>query len=584
MIKAEKLTFGFSGSYLFQNICFHLEANRHCALIGSNGTGKTTLVNLIRKPEHFLFDGKLNREGTGRIGYVSQFAIREGDQSATVYDYLCQDFISLEQAINDVCLEMGTAEDMDAVMERYQQLLDESDAVDADNYEVNIRKQLKLAELESKAELALENLSGGELKLVQVIRQMLRRPGLLIMDEPDVFLDFENLNGLRDLINAYRGTLLVVTHSRYLLAHCFDRIWHLENGDLQEYEGSFNQYSYARLQKKIDLQLAALDDQEEIQRITELVERLRDDATEVIDPQIGRTLKGKVSYLNRLMARQIKAPFVDIRQPRICLPDVEVPEETEELLRLSDYALSFEETLLEGVSFTVHSGEKVALVGANGTGKTSMLRQIWKNQHPAIQFSENATPAFFSQLHAEILKESNSIYEEFFAIGFETESQVEEHLRKYCFDPDTLRRKVGNLSGGEKNLLQLAKLAAGNANLLLLDEPSSHLDTFAQIALEDAIAAYRGAVLMVSHDFYTIVNCADTILFVENGGIRTMSARAFRKMIYKKHFSKDYLELELQKKDLETRIACCLEAGDCAEAQKLCDKLAVTVEQMQQIS
>jgi ATP-binding cassette subfamily F protein 3 len=166
-------------------------------------------------------------------------------------------------------------------------------------------------------------------------------------------------------------------------------------------------------------------------------------------------------------------------------------------------------------------------------------------------------------------------------MGFDTHEQTEAYLQKYCFDPDSLGRKVGHLSGGEKNLLQLAKLASGHANLLLLDEPSSHLDTFAQIALENAIAAYRGAVLMVSHDFYTIVNCADTILFVENGGIRPMSARAFRKMIYKKHFSKDYLELELQKKDLETRIARSLESGDCAEAQLLCDKLAAIVEQMQ---
>lgn len=582
MINAEKLTFGFSSTPLFQNISFRLEDNCHCAMIGSNGTGKTTLMNLIREPDRYIFEGKLQLDGAGRIGYVSQFALREGDQSITVYDYLCQDFLDLEQAIGDVCLEMESAEDMDALMERYQSLLDESDAVDADNYEINIRRQLKLAELEQKASLELEKLSGGELKLVQIIRQMLRRPGLLIMDEPDVFLDFENLNGLRDLINAYKGTMLVVTHSRYLLAHCFDRIWHLENGDLQEYDGSFTEYSHARLQKKIDVKLASLADEEEIQRINALVERLREDATEVIDPRLGRTLKGKVSYLNRLLDRQIKAPFVEIRQPEIQLPQVEAPEEPLELLRLDNYALSFEEKLLEAVSFTVHAGEKVALVGANGTGKTSMLREIWKNQHPAIRFSEDASPAFFSQLHAEILSEQNTIYQEFFAIGFETAEQVEQHLSKYCFDPDTLGRKVGNLSGGEKNLLQLAKLAAGNANLLLLDEPSSHLDTFAQIALEDAIAAYRGAVLMVSHDFYTIVNCADTILFVENGGIRPMSARAFRKMIYKKHFSKDYLELELQKKDFETRIARSLETGDCLEAQRLCDKLAVIVEEMQQ--
>ena len=112
-------------------------------------------------------------------------------------------------------------------------------------------------------------------------------------------------------------------------------------------------------------------------------------------------LKGKVSYLNRLLSRQIKAPFVEIRQPDIHLPEVEPTEERTELLRLSNYSLSFEETLLDQVSFSVHSGEKVALVGANGTGKTSMLRQIWQNQHPAIHFDETASPAFFSQLHAE---------------------------------------------------------------------------------------------------------------------------------------------------------------------------------------
>ena len=581
MIKAEKLTFGFNSNLLFQNISFTLEENCHCALIGSNGTGKTTLTNLIREPDKYIFDGKLKTEGAGRIGYVSQFAIREGDQTVTVYDYLCQDFLALEQSINDTCLLMESAEDMDAVMDRYQALLDESDAMDADNYEINIRRQLRLAELEDKASLELECLSGGELKLVQVIRQMLRRPGLLIMDEPDVFLDFENLNGLRDLINAYKGTLLVVTHSRYLLAHCFDRIWHLENGDLQEFEGSFNAYSCSRLQKKIDLQIASIKDEEEIQRISKLVEDLRELASEVSESQHGRTLKGKVSYLNRLLSRQIKAPFVQIRQPDIQLPQVESAEEPAELLRLENYSLSFEEKLLENVSFAVRSGEKVALVGANGTGKTSMLREIWQNRNPAIRFAAEASPAFFSQLHAEILNEQNSIYQEFFGIGFETEVQVEAYLQNYCFDPDALNRRVGHLSGGEKNLLQLAKLAAGNANLLLLDEPSSHLDTFAQIALENAIADYKGAVLMVSHDFYTVVNCADTILLVENGSIRPISARAFRKMIYKKHFSKDYLELELQKKDLETRIAQYLEAGDCVEAQRLCDKLAATVEQMQ---
>ena len=317
--------------------------------------------------------------------------------------------------------------------------------------------------------------------------------------------------------------------------------------------------------------------------MTEMVERLRDEATEVVDPSKGRSLKAKVTQLGRLQARQIKAPFVAIQQPDIRLPEVEPQQDGEEpevLLQVADYGLSFEEKLLEHVSFAVHAHEKVAIVGPNGTGKTTLLREIWKNDNPAIRFGEGAKVAFLSQMHEETLNENNNLYQELFDLGFETVSGVEEYLEHYCFAPDTLERKIKVLSGGEKNLVQLAKLAAGDANLLLLDEPSSHLDTYAQLALEKAVAAYNGAVLMVSHDFYSIVNCADTILYVENGTIRPMSSRAFRKMIYKHHFSKEYLELETKKQDLETKIARCLEAYEYETARSLCEELEIVIEKM----
>lgn len=582
MIKAENLSFGYDDKDLYHTISFTLEAGRHCALIGSNGTGKTTLADLIRRPENYLFDGTLETDGVGRVGFVSQFASREKGQEITVFEYLSGDFLRLQEAIDDVCARMEETEDLDTLLEEYQILLDESESMDADNYETNIRRQLHLAELEDKADLELSKLSGGEYKLIQVIRQMLLRPGLLVMDEPDVFLDFENLNGLRDLINTYEGTLLVITHSRYLLAHCFDKIWHLENADLQEFDGNFRAYNLSLLQKKIDLQEAAAKDLGEIQRVTELVDRLRDEATKIVDPLKGRTLKGKVSYLERLQARQIKAPFVEIRQPDITLPAVEVSEEEEPkvLLEVSDYSLAFSEKLLENVSFTVSAHQKVAIVGPNGTGKTTLLRELWQNQNPAIRFHPEAKVGFFSQLQEERLNENNSIYQEFYEARVETPAQVEALLARYCFDPDSLGKKIGQLSGGEKNLLQLAKLSVSDANLLLLDEPSSHLDTYAQMALEEAVANYKGAVLMVSHDFYSIVNCADAILYVDNGTIRPMSGRAFRKMIYKRHFSREYLELELKKSDLETKVARCLEAGDWETAKVFFEALAHVVEQM----
>ena len=583
MIKAENFSYGFPQKDLYHNISFTLDEGKHCALIGSNGSGKTTLAELIRSPERFSYDGTLLLENVGRIGYCTQFAIHDKSQKISVRNYLLLDFQELEHKMADVCTQMETAEDLEPLMEAYQQILDEQTSMDADNCEQNIRRQLQLAELEDKADLDLALLSGGEYKLVQVIRQMLRRPGLLIMDEPDVFLDFENLNGLRDLINAYRGTLLVVTHSRYLLSHCFNQIWHLEDGDLQEFDGNFRAYNFSLLQRKIELQAISTAGLAEIQRAEEMVTRLRKEATDVIDPLKGRALKAKVSYLERQKARQIKAPFVEIQRPDIHLP---IPCETPEdavLLTVADYDLTFEKPLLEHVSFEIRARQKIAIVGPNGTGKTSLLREIRKAEHPAIRYGEDAAMGFFSQLQEESLCEEHTIIEEFLEAGLESRDEIEAFLGRYCFLSDGLHRKIAQLSGGEKNLLQLAKLSLGQKNLLLLDEPSSHLDNFAQMALEDAISAYEGAILMVSHDFYTIANCMDSVLFVENGTLRPMSIRAFRKMIYKHHFSKEYLELETRKKDLETKIAKCLEAQNPDDAQLLLDQLEPVVEAMNNI-
>ena len=154
-------------------------------------------------------------------------------------------------------------------------------------------------------------------------------------------------------------------------------------------------------------------------------------------------------------------------------------------------------------------------------------------------------------------------------------------MRDYCFEEETLTQKVGQLSGGEQNLLQLAKIALSKADLLLLDEPTSHLDTYSQIALEKALAEYKGAVLMVAHDFYHIVNVADSVLFVEDKTLRKMRIRSFRKMIYEKHFNKDYLELEQKKKELETRIASCLKDKDLVTAKELCEKLEEVIIKME---
>ena len=582
MLAVENLSFSYSDKELYTNVSFHLEEGQHCVFIGSNGTGKTTLLQMLMNTEEYLYDGKIRKDENLRIGYVSQVSKSNKDRDITVFDFLSEEFVKNQEENARLCEKMATAENLETVYEEFQRVLDECQAMDGDHYESNIRKQLKIAGLSKLENLELSKLSGGEFKLVQIIRQMIVQPDLLIMDEPDVFLDFHNLNGLRDLINAHKGTLLVVTHNRYLLNHCFDKILHLENADIQEYDGSYMDYNFDLLQKKIELQELAAKDAEEIERTRKMVERLRADATKIDSAQKGRSLKAKVTQLARLEARRIKEPFVNIRQPQIELPKLQ-PAEDKVLLSVKDYGLSFDEQLLEQVNFEIHTGEKVAIVGPNGTGKTTLLREIYENNHPAIQVSDGAEIGFLSQIHGETLNEANTVYQEMESVGFETKAEIAEYLKDYCFEPEHLGRKVDILSGGEKNLLQLAKISAGNANLLLLDEPTSHLDTYSQLALEKAMEAYKGAVLMVSHDFYSIANCVDYVLFVEEKTIRKMRIRSFRKMIYGNHFDKEYLELEQQKKQLETKIESLLKISDYEGAKTVSADLEAVVDKMQKI-
>ena len=591
MIQVEKLSYSFPEKDLYKNVSFTLQDGAHCALIGSNGTGKSTLIQMMMEPDEWLYKGKIIRKDIGRIGYVSQFFKTSKENTMTVFEYLSQYFVELQQKNEELCAEMATSENLDEVFERYQKVMDEIDAVDGNNYESNIGKQLKLAGMKSMEGMELGKLSGGEYKLVQVIREMMQMPSLLIMDEPDVFLDFENLNGLRQLINSYKGTILVITHNRYLLNNCFNKILHLEDADIQEFDGNFVDYNFALLQRKIELQEQVAEEMEELERTRAMVDRLRAKATRFDNASFGRTVHAKQSQLDRLEARMIKAPFVEVRLPEIVLPVLEQAaseaEETENteivsgpVLNVQDYRLEFEDMILENVSFELNEGEKVAIVGPNGTGKTTLLRQIANRSSEAVFVRPDVEIGFLSQNHSETLNEDDTIYKEFEALGFETNAEIKQYLAPYFFAEDVLDNRIGILSGGEKNLLQLAKIGAGKAGLLLLDEPTSHLDIYSQAALEKALADYKGTVLMVSHDFYTIVNTMDYVLYVEDKTIRKMRVRSFRKMIYKDYFEQEYLELEQKKKELEMKIEDCLRANDFEKAKAISEELEVIVRKM----
>jgi len=576
MIKVDGLSYGFPNKDLYDRISFTLEEGQHCAFIGTSGSGKSTLVDILINPEEYMFDGDLEMDPHCRIGYVSQFSQCDKTKAMTVFEFLGEKFISLQNEIIRICSNMETASDIEPLLENYQQALDAFDAIDGNAFESNINKKLGLANLIKHKDQRISELSGGEFKLVQVIKEMLNRPDLMILDEPDVFLDFDNLNALKNLINAHKGIMLVITHNRYLLNHCFDKILHLENKMLQEFEGKYIEYNFSLLQSKIERQELAMNDDLEIERNEQLIDNLRLMASIDSEASRGRALKARVKIQERLEARRIKAPFVDIKEPIIQLSaDNEIEDATIVALDVNNYSASFDDLLLENVSFMIKSTDKVAIIGSNGSGKTTLLRDIYKHNHPSITINEATRMAYLSQLQGEILEESNTIVDEFFDAGFKSYQEISAYLSNYGFDGEDIHQKITALSGGEKNMLQLAKISALKANLLLLDEPTSHLDTYSQRALENAINDYKGAILMVSHDYYTIANCMDYLLIIEDKTIRKMSMKKFKKMIYANHFDRAYLENEQMRKSIETNIELALKDTNFELAKVLSEELSV---------
>lgn len=572
MIQVKKLSFDFPAKVLYKEVSFSLEMGQHCAFIGSNGSGKSTLVDMIINPDKYMYDGKIIKDESCRIGYASQFAVRDKEQEQTVFEYLSEKFVKNQNATVAICEEMAVAENVEPLFEKYQALLDEFVSMDGDNYISNIQKQLYLAGMRELEETKLSELSGGEYKLLQIMKEMLLSQNLLVLDEPDVFLDFGNLNRLCKLINGYKGTLLAITHNRYLLNHCFNKILHLEDGDIQEYDGSYSEYRCSQLKEKLKLKQQSIEEQEEIYRTEKMVDALRIRATIVANPTLGNAVNAKQTQLDRLLARQIKEPFIELREPLIEFKPVEVKDDYT-VLSVTDYSVSFDDVLLENISFELKSGEKVAIVGPNGTGKTTLIKDILKNNHLSIKIDENINYACLSQLTDENIDETKTVFEVMENLGFETKESISGYLEKFCLEGDALKQKVGQLSGGEKNLLKIAMIANTNAELLILDEPTSHLDIYVQMAVEKAISEYNGAVLMISHDFYLIANCADHVLLVEDKTLKRMRTRTFRKMVYDKYFNKEYLEIDKKKQELEAKITLAFKMDELMKVEKLCNQL-----------
>ena len=572
MITVENLSFSYADKSLYNDISFTLDENEHCAFIGPNGSGKSTLAHIIMNPDNYIFDGRITKEANMVIGFVSQFIDPNIEDEMTVYNYIAYNHIKQRDILISMEKEMEFSEDIDTLLLKYQEELDKYALIGGDDFEAEIDKKLSLSNLADHKDLKISKLSGGEFKLAQLIREMLSLPDLIVMDEPDAFLDFDNLGSLERIINTYKGTLLVITHNRYILNHCFNKVLHLEGESVVKFEGNYVAYNYEMLNRKIDEQELATIDHIEIERNRELVERLRDSATKDSDPKKGGILRSRKKMLERLENRKSKSPYVRVNMIKLNMKSKTSATESE-ILKVKEYSKSYSKKLFDKASFEIKPKEKVALIGGNGTGKTTLLRDIYKNEIESITVDAAIKIAYMSQIQGETLDDKNTVKEEFFTMGFNTVDSLLRYLEPFKFDKSILGKRISQLSGGEKNIIQLAKISYTKPDLLLLDEPTSHLDLYAQLSLEEALKGYDGTLIMISHDYYTIVNSMDYVLMVKDKKIEKISINEFKSMIHENHYNKKYLELEDKKRKIETEIALALEEGNYEFARELYEAL-----------
>ena len=514
LFKLKDFTYSIADRVLYDKADIQIESKEHVGLLGQNGCGKTSLIKILLEPEKYIFEGSLWRQRHAKVEYVSQFLDNSNEfMNKTVEQYLYESYDAQLSTLKRLEDEMCNIDDITEILNKYQQELERYELMGGESFTAKIEKMLQSSNLTSLRNQKLKTLSGGERKILQIMRATMSMPDLLFLDEPDSFLDLENIDVLNDILNSFKGAYILVSHNRYFLDNCCSYIINIENKKMKKYKGNYSLFTFNLLSNKIAQQKKSFSDQKEIMRQEELVKKFREFARRNSDKSRGRQLRSRVAYLNRLKSNKQMSPYVMLSQ--IELDFQTSRESTSEILTVNNYSRSFPgKELLCNAGLMIAECEKAALIGENGAGKSTLLKDILAGNTESIWLNPYMKVSYLSQKQEERLNYNNSIIEEFYDIGFETVKSIEQFLGNFLFKRDTLHRKINVLSGGEKNHLQLAKITYERPDFIILDEPTSHLDLYSQLALESAINAYHGSVLMVSHDFYMISNTMDYVFFI----------------------------------------------------------------------
>ncbi len=515
ILSCQNLSKTFVDHPILKQASFQLEEHEKAAIVGVNGAGKTTLLKMIigQLPAD---EGLITFAKDKTFGYLAQQS--DLSSSHTIYEELLsvkQDLVSMEQQLRDLEESMKHCEgtQLEEIMDRYTRMTHDFEVRGGLLYKSELTGVLKgLSFLDEDFDKQISTLSGGQKTRVSLAKLLLQSPDLIILDEPTNHLDIASISWLETYLRSYKGAVLIVSHDRYFLDRVVTKVIAIENGLVRSYAGNYSDYAAKAAMLRKAAVNAYLKQQEEIHHQQQVIDKLKSFNRE-------KSIKRAESREKMLDKMELLEKPVEIRDDMHLKLTPQIISGND-VLSIEDLSKHFGSlTLFEHVDIEIKRGEHVAIIGDNGTGKTTLLKiinELESMDSGQIRLGSKVEIGYYDQEHHVLHSEKtlfDEISDDYPAL---TNTQIRNTLAAFLFTGDDVFKKISELSGGERGRVSLAKLMLSNANFLILDEPTNHLDITSKEILEQALNDYEGTVLYVSHDRYFVNQTATRILDLYN--------------------------------------------------------------------